>query len=189
MGNFKDNSFNYAVLCEHWKLGKISENEIENVLNCEEIQEIDDEDDKIEEALKILNNTNFNFKLTDITTLQHNLNFDLFIENIIDVETGGESNYMELSNIDGIQKLTNLKILNLRELNTCSGFKNLDLVAIKKHPTIEKIIFGNGNLKNINAITTIPNLKDITIYKTVKLDTKLSEELKSKHIKIILKDI
>ncbi|MEI6820585.1 MAG: hypothetical protein WCL51_01525 [Bacteroidota bacterium] len=127
--------------------------------------------------------------LTDITTLQHDLNFDLFFENIIDVETGGESNYMELSSIDGIQKLTNLKILDLSYLNTCSGFKKLDLVALKKHPTIEKKFFGNGNLKNINAITTIPNLKEITIYKTEKLETKLSEELKSKQIKIILKDI
>lgn len=174
---FKDQSFHFLILSALWKLEKVSEDDIRSML--EGIDEELDESDKINWALKKLKQFKiFPAFLSLITSLENELDFQLLFEEIIGVETGGEDDYMELSNINGIESLTHLRKLDLEYLNTYSGSKTLDLSPLKNNLVIQCLVLGNGSIKNVSVVPTLNNLKEIKVPK--QFDKNLLQKLSPK---------
>ena len=63
-----------------------------------------------------------------------------------------------LTNLDGIEKLTNLKKLEIYYTSN-----NLDISAIKNSPALEEVILGYCNINSLNGIEELSNLRILTI--------------------------
>lgn len=83
----------------------------------------------------------------------------MLIEEVLDIDTGGEEDYYNLQSLAGIDALTSLTSLNLDG----HGYREaaLDLSPLADHPTLASIYL-TGKCTHAKALETLPALNTLT---------------------------
>jgi len=135
---FADAALHWLVVGALWKSKKLKADEIRRAVASVSATDDDDEDGRIEAALRALMSLPLDAKsLATVGTLQRLPAFEVFFEGLIDAETGGEADYMYPASLKGIEQLPALETLDLRGIATT---RKPDLAPLNKHPTLAEVI-------------------------------------------------
>ncbi|AKU99512.1 hypothetical protein AKJ09_06176 [Labilithrix luteola] len=161
---FPDRALQLFVVANLWKQGLLGEDVITEALEPIGNRGDDlDEDEKIDAALEALSQLPLPSKVTSkLDSLAFVLDFEIFFERLIGVETGGEADYKDLRSLDGISALAKLESLDLRNLSLPYG-PELDLAPLAKHPALKTIMLGVGAIKSVKSLATISTLERLGV--------------------------
>jgi len=105
----------------------------------------------------------------------------MLIEEVLDIDTGGEEDYYQLQSLVGIDALTALTSLNLDG----HGYREaaLDLSPLQGHPKLASIYL-TGKCTNAKALETLPALNTLTARATDLDDPTVLERLAARGVEI-----
>ena len=105
----------------------------------------------------------------------------MLIEEVLEIETGGEADYYQLLSLAGIDALTSLVSLNLDG----HGFREarLDLSPLAGHPTLSTLRL-SGECTGAKALESLPALKELTARRERLDDPSVLDRLASRGVEI-----
>ena len=105
----------------------------------------------------------------------------MLIEEVLDIDTGGEEDYYNLRSLQGIGALTSLTSLNLDG----HGYRDtaLDLAPLTGHPKLASIYL-TGKCTHAKALETLPALNTLTARAEDLDDPKVLERLAARGVEI-----
>ena len=155
---FPDSGLHLAVLGVLLERDAVSEDAIRDRLASVEGEEIA----RIKEAVKRLHA--MPLPKAAVSAIEY-LDFDggndiyMTLEAAIDVDTGGEDDFYQLSSLAGIEALESLASLNL----DAYGYReaDLDLTPLANHPSLSRLML-SGSCTNAKVLETLPKLTKLS---------------------------
>ncbi len=156
-----DPGLRLAIMNALIEVGRLDQEVVREAIG--EVEEEDDEDDRIYKALERLRDVELDEQaLPEIGCIDFDGGNDIYmlIEETIDVYTGGETDHYQLGSLDGIERLTALRTLDLDGY----GYReaSLDLGPLRGHPTLERV-FLSGQCTNAAVLETLPKLAGLRV--------------------------
>ena len=106
----------------------------------------------------------------------------MLIEEVLEIETGGEADYYQLTSLQGIEALRSLVSLNLDG----HGFReaSLDLSPLAGHPTLATLRL-TGKCTGAQALERLPALKELTANRDKLDDPTVLDRLAARGVEIL----
>lgn len=175
---FSDAGLHYAVVSALFALDAISLEELHAALRAHaEVGEEDDEHEHIARAVKALKKLRIReSQLVKVTALGRDLAFEATFEQLVGVETGGEDDYMAVTSLREIERLTELARLDLESV-TFDSKKAPDLAPLASLPALRELVLGRNVPKKLDALAKLTSLEKLTLPEAVTLPPKLAKAL------------
>ncbi|MCA9643376.1 MAG: hypothetical protein H6718_17650 [Polyangiaceae bacterium] len=192
---FPDTGLLLGVLNQLIELGVYSGEAVETALSdlvdktydAEELEEDEDDEEFLKARDAIARLSEWQVAEADLRRIEA-LDFDggnpvyMSLEGGIDIDTGGEEDWYQVMSLDGVQRLSNLKRLNL-DGHGYRDYEWLDLAVLEAHPALESLLL-TGRCKSVASLDQLESLKELKLLGAQLDDESALDALKTKGVTI-----